>query len=246
MAGKNCQSCKHNHMHTHIHTPCRDAHPDTLSQLLTPRARPAQVDILHKWKIYTQFARTGAATDLCVCVRSLSALLFFYSQTGICSSFHYSNTLFCVFSLPLILFRRGAGITHLLVTRRQMEKDYSASSIFIQRPRPFSAGKLSPLLEMQHKGSKNSSSGQTAQPKQTHTVWLCSNYSIHQERVFNMWTKGEYMRVQISTEQCIISASRYTHSKGCNVICQTGPIMLLCVKYFTAWCKKRIVCLSHG
>lgn len=132
-----------------------------LIQIL-PHSRQRLVHSLLRWisyinkNIHTEFARTSALTDLCVCVRSLSALFF----STILTLF-----IFCVFSLPLTptrLFRWGADITHLLVPRRQMKKDYSASSIFIQQLRPFSAGKLSPLLETQHKSSTNSSNGQTA------------------------------------------------------------------------------------
>lgn len=48
-----------------------------------------------------------------------------------------------------------------------MEKGCFSSSIFIEQLRPFTAGKLYPALVKQHKGNENSSSGQTAQPKQT-------------------------------------------------------------------------------
>lgn len=86
-----------------------------------------------------------------------------------------------------------------------MEEDCTISSIFIRQLRPFSAGKLSPLLDTKHSGCKNASCGQTAQPKQTHTVWLSSNYSIHQERGLD---QRENMWAQIGAEKLIYSCSK--------------------------------------
>lgn len=212
-----------------------------------PRAQPAQVDILHKQK-YTHNLQEQVQWQIFVFASGCPLHRVFFPETGIFSSFHYSNTLFCVFSLPLIstrLFRQGADITHLLVTRRQMEKDYGASSIFIQRPRPFSSGKLSPLLETQHKGSKTDHLAKQLSHKQTHTEWLYSNYSIHQERVLNMGAKGNTWGRKLALNNALFQhQNTHTHTEGCNVICQTGPIMLLYINYFTAWWEKHLAFYS--
>lgn len=85
MAGKNCQSCRHTHSHTHTHVhiypPCHDAHQETPSRLLAPRAPPVRVDILRKHTQYQKCARTGAETDLCRCTW-LMLCFFFFLETG--------------------------------------------------------------------------------------------------------------------------------------------------------------------
>lgn len=76
---------------THMYAPCHDVLPDTPSQLLMPRAQPAQVDILHKHthQKYTHRVQEQVQRQVCVCVVD-------FSHAGICSSFQYSNTLRCV------------------------------------------------------------------------------------------------------------------------------------------------------
>lgn len=68
---------------TNTYPPCHDVHQGSPSQFLTPRAQPAQMDILQKHKhtrasdiknTHTVF-RTGAERDLCACVVLLSSVL---------------------------------------------------------------------------------------------------------------------------------------------------------------------------
>lgn len=145
MAGKNCQSCRHTHSHTHTHAhiypPCHDAHQETPSRLLAPRAPPVRVDILRKHTQYQKCARTGAETDLCRCTWLMLCFFFFWRQ--VCFSLHYSETLCSVSSLRLTsprLIRGDADTTHLLVERRQTEQDchkYSAAETFHQLKKSF-------------------------------------------------------------------------------------------------------------
>lgn len=64
---------------THTYAPCHDAHPDIPSQLLTPRAQPAQVDILHKHthikNIQTVCKNRCSDRSVCFILRQVSVLL---------------------------------------------------------------------------------------------------------------------------------------------------------------------------
>lgn len=110
---------------TYTYAPCHDVHPDIPSQLLTPHAQPAQVDILHK---HTHIKNIQTVCKNRCSDRSLCLCCFFPRQVSLLLS---TILTLCVLFSHFLSSRREADTTHLLVTRRQMEKDYSASSIFI-------------------------------------------------------------------------------------------------------------------
>lgn len=103
---------------------------------------PAQTH--HIKKMYSQFSWAGAVTYLCFCIRLLSVQLFSPQKFMGFFSLRYSKTTIFVFSLcfmSTLLIQWDTDTTYLLVTKRQMEKDRSASYAVIQQLRPFTAGK---------------------------------------------------------------------------------------------------------
>ncbi len=165
----------HTHTHTHIRTLswCSSRYSLTVANASCTACSGGYPVPSHpqQQKINIHLARTGAVTDLCVCVRLLSALLFLFlffpRQVSVFSP--TILTLWVSFFSHFLSFRLCCPCemqTHLLVAKRQTENDYRASSFFIQQTRLFRAGELFPLLE-KHRGGANSLLAEPLHPNNT-------------------------------------------------------------------------------
>ena len=216
------------HTHTHTHTQTHlvmmfiQIFPHSCQRFMHSLFRWISCTVKHKQqkKINTHFfffffLRTGAVTDLCVCVRSLSApCLFFPPPTGICSSLHSPYIFFLTSSPPdspvLVRLRHN---TLVGLRGKQMENDQRGFFHIHSASETFQRGKIIPTAgKRSTKAVKTHHLAKLLSPNK-HTLFDCA---IHQDRGSNMWTWGNTWGCKLGLSNAVFTLQR-----------------MLC--HFTAW-----------